>query len=267
MPTCCNCCPKEEKCSCACGCDRPKKDCCRKTVNSLLVENKLHVEGCTKLENTTQVDKLCFKDNGVDKCRWCIQETSDDKLTITNECSPLTKITLSPDGTVETNGDVVANGSVKPFRYFFLRKKDQEIPTFVPKTSNLVTWDQSLSTQSGLTFDFTTNSFKIPQTGIYSFTVQLIYQGEANGAGSRVAGILVKDASNVDFLAASMTSAPFRNDVNSSTRASYAATLFLQKDYTVSVQTTQTSGVPLLIESAAVSNAVALSFFEVTQLR
>ncbi len=96
------------KCGCERKCECAEKCCCKK-VDCLIVENRFVSKGSTTLENTTRVDKVCFKDNGDDGKRWCAQEGDDNVLRFSYEGTSST-ISLLPDGTLQTSGNVLIQG-------------------------------------------------------------------------------------------------------------------------------------------------------------
>ena len=97
-----------------CPCPGGQKACCpqNNTFDSLTVTNGLRVlRGPTTLCGETEVEKLCFKDTGKDGNRWCVKETGDNKLTVTYQGFPSTKVTFDTDGTVSTSGNLLVKGA------------------------------------------------------------------------------------------------------------------------------------------------------------
>lgn len=97
-----------------CPCPGSQKACCpqNNTFDSLTVVNGLRVlRGPTTLCGETEVEKLCFKDTGKDGSRWCVQETGDNKLTVTYQGVPATKVTFDTDGTISTSGNLLVKGA------------------------------------------------------------------------------------------------------------------------------------------------------------
>lgn len=226
-------------------------------VDTLIVKDKLVVRGNTKLDNDTRVDKLCFKDNGEDGNKWYVQESSDNKLTFVYEGTAGTSVELRSDGTIETTGDVVVKGSLKPFRFVRVLKEDGEDQSVPSGALTTVSFQKYMRNQE-LTFDFTNQQFVAPQDGIYSIDVQLNY--EANGVGVRQVGIevVLNSAQRLEYGRA--TNATVGASV--STPGHYSTTLFLNKSDTVTVIQNQNSGSNLLVLADRVA-----TYLEITQLR
>ena len=208
------------------------------------MENRLVVKGSSKLANTTQVDDLCFRDNGDDQCRWCLQEKTNNKLTFTYEGSPLTTVTLSPDGTVETNADVIVNGSLKPFRYLTLRKTANQTVNATTTFPHVI-WE-TVSASNELSFVTPGTTFDVPQDGIYSFTIDV--EWDTNQGEVRSTGIW---SGVVD----SLSNAPMRGNVGNQ---AFSGTYFLKKGAQVAVQVNTDTDTQILPN---------FSRFEITQLR
>lgn len=90
-----------------CSCDCEEKS-CKKTVDALCVTEKLQVRGCASLDGTTQVEKLCFKDQGVPRdCKcWCVQEDSKNMLSFQYRGGKSPQLRIAPDGSLLPSGGV-----------------------------------------------------------------------------------------------------------------------------------------------------------------